>query len=157
MRKILAPLSFLIVTFLLTSCNSDATRHSGLALLQKSNPTPMLLEENTKEELDLVASIKKDVAKFEELYDVAVVKGEKEILVAYKVKHLERFHMVKIESKINQMLEKKYPKENFIVSSDYKIFLEAIELQDNMKSPNFTEKKAKDKFNEIIELKKELT
>lgn len=157
MRKsVLIGLSMLL-GITLSACNSDATRNSGMSLVQKSNPTPTLLEENTKHNLDLVAKVKKDVAKFEELYDVAVVKGEHEILVAYKVKHLQRFHMVKIEGQINEMLEKKYPKENFIVSSDFKIFLEAVELNDHMKDPNYSEKEAQDKLNEIIELKKELT
>jgi hypothetical protein len=128
-----------------------------MSLIQKSDPDPIILDEKTEDDHKLVASIKKDVAKFEELYDVAVIKGEEEILVAYKVKHLQRFHMVKIEGEINKMLEEKYPKEDFIVSSDYKIFLEAVELNDKMKNPNFSEKDAKKKLEEIINLKKELT
>lgn len=145
------------LTALLTSCNSDATQHSGMSLIQKSDPDPIILDEKTEKDHKLVASIKKDVAKFDELYDVAVIKGEEEILVAYKVKHMQRFHMVKIEGEINKMLEEKYPKENFIVSSDYKIFLEAVELNDKMKDPDFSEKDAKKKLEEIIKLKKELT
>ncbi|SHT01070.1 Sporulation lipoprotein YhcN/YlaJ (Spore_YhcN_YlaJ) [Mycobacteroides abscessus subsp. abscessus] len=145
------------LTALLTSCNSDATQHSGMSLIQKSDPDPIILDEKTEKDHKLVASIKKDVAKFDELYDVAVIKGEEEILVAYKVKHMQRFHMVKIEGEINKMLEEKYPKENFIVSSDYKIFLEAVELNDKMKNPDFSEEDAKKNLEEIIKLKKELT
>ena len=36
--------------------------------------------------------------------------------------------MKKIEKEVNDILEKKYPDEDFIVSSDYKIFLEADRL-----------------------------
>ncbi|AYA75147.1 sporulation protein [Bacillus sp. Y1] len=157
MQKILTLTCITVLTALLTSCNTDATQHSGMSLIQKSDPDPIILDEKSGDKHKLVASIKKDVAKFEELYDVAVIKGEEEILVAYKVKHMQRFHMVKIEGEINKMLEKKYPKENFIVSSDYKIFLEAVELEDKMKNPNFSNKDAKKKLEEIIKLKKELT
>ncbi|MEK3989283.1 MULTISPECIES: sporulation protein [Robertmurraya] len=157
MKKSLTLTLITALTALLTSCNTDATQHSGMSLIQKSDPDPIILDEKTEKDHKLVASIKKDVAKFDELYDVAVIKGEEEILVAYKVKHMQRFHMVKIEGEINKMLEEKYPKENFIVSSDYKIFLEAVELNDKMKDPDFSEKDAKKKLEEIIKLKKELT
>ncbi len=157
MKKALTLTFITTLTVLLTSCNSDATQHSGMSLIQKSDPDPIILDEKTEKDHKLVASIKKDVAKFDELYDVAVIKGDEEILVAYKVKHMQRFHMVKIEGEINKMLEEKYPKENFIVSSDYKIFLEAVELNDKMKDPDFSEKDAKKKLEEIIKLKKELT
>ncbi|WP_205416557.1 hypothetical protein, partial [Escherichia coli] len=70
-----------------------------------------LLERNTSENLDLVASIEHDVESMKELYDVAIVKGKKDTLVAYKVKHLYRFSMKKIEKKLNDMLEDKYPQE----------------------------------------------
>lgn len=157
MTKLFSLTCIIFITAALTSCNTDATQNSGMSLIQKSDPDPIILDEKTKDKNKLVASIKKDVAKFEELYDVAVIKGEEEILVAYKVKHLQRFKMVKIEQKMNKMLEEKYPKENFIVSSDYKIFLEAVELNDKMKNPDYSKKDAKKKLEEIIELKKELT
>lgn len=157
MTKLFSLICMMLLTIALTSCNTDATQNSGMSLIQKSDPEPITLDEKTKAKNKLVSSIKKDVAKFEELYDVAVIKGEEEILVAYKVKHMQRFNMVKIEQKMNKMLEKKYPKENFIVSSDYKIFLEAVELNDKMKNPDFTKKDAQKKLEEIIELKKELT
>lgn len=157
MKKSLTLTFITALAALLTSCNTDATQHSGMSLIQKSDPDPIILDEKKEKDHKLVTSIKKDVAKFDELYDVAVIKGEEEILVAYKVKHLQRFHMVKIEGKINKMLEEKYPKENFIVSSDYKIFLEAVELNDKMRNPDFSNKDAKKKLEEIIKLKKELT
>ena len=157
MTKLFSLICMMLLTVALSSCNTDATQNSGMSLFQKSDPDPISLDEKTKAKNKLVSSIKKDVAKFEELYDVAVIKGEEEILVAYKVKHMQRFKMVKIEQKMNKMLEEKYPKENFIVSSDYKIFLEAVELNDKMKNPDFTKKDAQKKLEEIIKLKKELT
>lgn len=142
----------------ITGCSGDGeVTESDLALLKTTNPPPTLIEKNTKENLDLVASIEHDVESMKELYDVAVVKGDGDTLVAYKVKHLQRFHMKRIEKKMNKMLEEKYPDENFTVSSDYKIFIEAVELQEKMKDPDFSDKKAKKKLEQIIKLKKEMT
>lgn len=139
-------------------CSGDGkVTESDLALLKTTNPPPTLIEKNTKENSGLIKRIEHDVESMKELYDVAVVKGKKDTLVAYKVKHLQRFHMKKIEKKMTKMLEEKYPDENFTVSSDYKIFIEAVELQEKMKDPDFTDKKANEKLNKIIKLQKEMT
>lgn len=156
MKKIhiMCMLGFLLF---LSACNDDGQKESGMALITKTNPSPISFQRNTKKELDLIGSIEMDIEGFEELYDVAIVKGKEDILVAYKVKHMQRFHMKKIEKKVNKLLEEKYPDENFIVSSDYKIFLEAVELEQNMNDPNYSPKKAEEKLQEIIKFKKELT
>lgn len=149
---------FAAILILISGCSGDGkVNESDLALVKTTDPPPTLIEKNTKENLDLVKSIEHDVESMEELYDVAVVKGEEDTLVAYKVKHLQRFHMKRIEKKMNKMLEKKYPDENFTVSSDYKIFIEAVELQEKMKDPDFSDKKAKKKLDQIIKLKNEMT
>ncbi|WNS76892.1 sporulation protein [Bacillus sp. DTU_2020_1000418_1_SI_GHA_SEK_038] len=135
---------------------SEETNKSELALLKTTNPSPALLESNTKEKLDLVESIKQDISSMKELYDVAVVKGKEDTLVAYKVKHMYRFQMKRIEKRMSDMLEKKYKDENFTVSSDYKIFLEAVKLNERMKDPDFSDKKANQKLQEIIKLKQEM-
>ncbi|MGD6841660.1 YhcN/YlaJ family sporulation lipoprotein [Bacillus infantis] len=137
--------------------NEQKTAESRLALIKTTNPQPLLLDEKKEKRKDLAPKVKKEIEAIKEVYDVAVVVGEKEVLVAYKVKHLQRFHMKKIEKAINKRLEKKFPKEDFIVSSDYKIFLEAVELKEQLKDPDFSRKKANDKLKEIINMKKELT
>lgn len=137
--------------------NEQKTAESRLALIKTTNPQPLLLDEKKEKRKDLAPKVKKEIEAIKEVYDVAVVVGEKEVLVAYKVKHLQRFHMKKIEKAINKRLEEKFPKEDFIVSSDYKIFLEAVELKEQLKDPDFTRKKANDKLKEIINMKKELT
>ncbi|MBS4188906.1 sporulation protein [Bacillus sp. FJAT-49705] len=147
-----------IILLGLTGCGmGEDSKDSELALIKTTNPSPALIEKNTKEDLDLVESIKHDIASMKELYDVAIVKGKKDTLVAYKVKHFYRFQMKKIEKKMNEMLEKKYPDENFTVSSDYKIFLEAVKLNEKMKDPNFSQEKANKELKKIIKLKQELT
>ncbi|MGD6855216.1 YhcN/YlaJ family sporulation lipoprotein [Bacillus infantis] len=137
--------------------NEQKTAESRLALIKTTNPQPLLLDDKKEERKDLAPRVKKEIEAIEEVYDVAVVVGEEEVLVAYKVKHLKRFHMKKIEKTINKRLEEKFPKEDFIVSSDYKIFLEAVELKEQMEDPAFPRKKAKEKLEKIINMKKELT
>lgn len=157
MKNIHFAVLVLAFAFILSACNDDGSKENGLALIQTTNPSPVVFERNTKHELDLIGSIEQDIEAFEEIYDVAVLKGKKEILVTYKVKHLQRFKMKKIEKRVNKLLEEKYPDENFIISSDSKIFLKAMELEKNLKDPNFSKKDAEKKLQEIIKLKKERT
>lgn len=155
-RIILAVITMAFI-FLLVACNKELnTTNSHLALIQATNPSPATVKSELKEK-EKVSKIEKDVESIDEIYDVAIVKGKEDILIAYKVKHLQRFHMKAIEKKLNKLLEKKYSKEDFVISSDYKIFLETVELTELMKKPDYSEDQANEKLNEIISLKKELT
>jgi hypothetical protein len=139
----------------LSSCNQNQqVKDSQLTLMKTTNPSPMVTQKNKSK--DQVNEIEQEVSSFPELYDVAVVKGRKNTLIVYKVKHLYRFKMKKIEKDLNKLLEKKYPDENFTTSSDYKIFLETVRLDERMKSPEFTHQKAEKRFNEIVKMTKEL-
>lgn len=142
--------------FGLTACNHDQkVKDSQLALIKTTNPNPVVTDKNKS--LSHVKEIERDVSSFPEIYDVAVVKGKKDTLVAYKVKHSQRFRMKKIEKDLNNRLEKRYPKENFTVSSDYKIFLEAVRLNERMKSAKFSSKKAEKQLKKIIKMTKAMT
>jgi hypothetical protein len=144
----------LLLLLLLSSCNQNQVKNSQLSLIKTTNPSPIVTEKNNGE--NQVKRIEKDISSFPELYDVAVVKGKKDTLVAYKVKHLQRFRMKKIEKNINKMLEEKYPKENFTISSDYKIFLETVRLDEKMKSPHFSDQQAEKHFKKIVKMTAEL-
>jgi hypothetical protein len=140
----------------LTACNQDQKgKDSQLALIKTTNPNPIVTDK--AKSLTHVKEIERDVSSFPEIYDVAVVKGQKDTLVAYKVKHLKRFRMKEIEKRLNKRLEKKFPKENFTVSSDYKIFLEAVRLNERMESPKFSSKAAEKQLKKIIKMTKEMT
>jgi len=146
----------LSVLLLVSACsNKNDTKKSSLALIKTTQPKPMKLSSNIKESLP--SKVKKEVAAIKEIYDVAVIEGNKTILVAYKVKHLYRFRMKSIEKKLTSRLEKEYPNEKFVVSSDYKIFLEAVRLREDLKSGRISKKEAKKRFKTIVKLKEELT
>ncbi|MFP7295805.1 sporulation protein [Neobacillus niacini] len=142
----------LIVSILLMgSCSQgQKEKDSQLALMKMTNPNPTVTKKNDGQ--DKVEKIEREVSNFDELYDVAVIKGEKATLVVYKVKHMQRFRMKKIEQNLNKTLEKKYPKENFTVSSDYKIFLEAVRLVEKKENGTLSDKQAEKRLSEIVKM-----
>ncbi|NRD78454.1 YhcN/YlaJ family sporulation lipoprotein [Bacillus sp. BRMEA1] len=140
---------------LLASCNqNESAKNSQMALIKTTNPSPVVTNKGVKR--NHVEAIKKDVSSYPHIYDVAVVKGKKDTLVAYKVKHLHRFRMKKIEVDVTKMLEKKYPKEDFTVSSDYKIFLEAVRLDEKIKNTKMTPKKAEKSLEGLVKMTKDI-
>ncbi|MFC0025246.1 YhcN/YlaJ family sporulation lipoprotein [Neobacillus cucumis] len=144
-----------VCLFLLTACTQkQQVKDSQLALMKTTDPTPLSTVKNKHN--DQVEDIKRDVSSLPELYDVAVVKGDKDTLVVYKVKHLHRFKMKKIEADVNKMLEEKHPKENFTVSSDYKIFLEAVRLNEKMKEGKLSHSKAEKRLEEIVKMTEDI-
>lgn len=148
---------FFLITVMSACTQKDNVNESKLALLKATNPAPAVVEKEKQSHLDTVENIKREVMASPEIYDVSVVKSDKKVLVAYKVKHLQRFQMKKIEKVVNDRLEKKFPDEDFIVSSDYKIFLETVKLKERLEKEKVNEKKARKQFNDIVELTKEQT
>jgi hypothetical protein len=144
-------LTLFVSIFLMSSCSQGQNeKDSQLALMKTTNPNPTVTEKNNGQ--DKAEKIEKEVESFDEIYDVAVVKGQEDTLVVYKVKHMQRFNMKKIEKNLNKNLEKKYPKENFTVSSDYKIFLEAVRLVERKNNGTLSDKQAEKRFNEIVKM-----
>lgn len=151
--------SFIMIFLILSGCaNKEGGKVDDTALIKQTDPEPMdIIEGLDPDGKEIITDIKKTVAKNKAIYDVVVVKNDKTILVAYKVKHLQRFRMNKIEKEVTKELNKKYKNYKFIVSSDYKIFLELVRLNEMLKAKDVPEKKAIDKYNEIISLSEELT
>lgn len=150
--------AMLVILSSLSGCSMGKTSpDSRTSMIQSVNPKPGATNDTDDKNKELAAKVKKDIQSLDAIYDVAVIAGKKDTLVAYKVKHMKRFGMKKIEKEINKKLETNYPDENFIVSSDFKIFVEALELREKMKNPSYSEKKAEKQLQKIIELKKEMT
>lgn len=152
-------ISLMTIMLVMTGCaNKEGGNVDNTALIKKTNPEPMdIIHGMDKSKDGLISDVKKTVAKNESIYDVVVVKKDKTILVAYKVKHLKRFFMKRIEKNVKKQLNKKFLKYHFIVSSDYKIFLELVRLNEMLKSKDVPEKKARKKYKEIIKLHEALT
>ncbi len=143
-----------IILFLLTSCSPDSDSKNAKASLFKAvNPEPVFIGG----EKAPLTDIKKEVESFEELFDVAIIQNEQQILVAYKVKHMQRFRMKDIERDLKKDLQGKFPGNEFLVSSDMKIFLEAVELETHVHHQDYPKSKAKKWFRNIVDLEKETT
>ncbi|MDF2557446.1 MAG: sporulation protein [Bacillales bacterium] len=144
---------FILTT--LTSCKPDSDSEEAKASLFKSvNPKPVYISGKNKAPLE---KIKSKVRGIHEIHDVSVIQNGKQILVAYKVKHFDRFRMESIEKKLVTILNDEFPKYEFLVSSDMKIFLEAIELTVHVQKENYPKKKAEKWFGNIVRLEKEQT
>ncbi|MGX6442224.1 YhcN/YlaJ family sporulation lipoprotein [Neobacillus sp. K501] len=141
----------MVCIMLLSACSHDENlKDSQLALMKTTNPNPIMTDQDRSH--DRVEKIEKEVNAFDEIYDASIVKGKEETLVVYKVKHMQRFRMKDIEKNLTKILEDKYPKEKFVVSSDYKIFLEAVRLSERMKNGKLSDQQAEKRFSEIIKM-----
>ncbi|VEF48675.1 lipoprotein [Bacillus freudenreichii] len=148
-----------VMVLMLSACAyDDGKEHneSDSALLKTKSPPPIELKQR-EEEKSIAYQVREEVSKIDEIYDVAVIEGDKKIIVAYKVKHLKRFKMKKIEKELTERLNKEYPDDKFIVSSDYKIFLEAIRLKEDLDKDNLSNDEAAKRFKKIVRLKEEMT
>lgn len=158
-QKVIKMLPAVLMAAIVAGCAYDRGKEhdeSESALIKTTNPPPIELKE--REEEDSVAyQVRKEVSEVDGIYDAAVLEGDKEIIVAYKVNHLQRFRMKKIEKKLKAQLEKAHPEDKFIVSSDYKIFLEAIRLKEDLDDDHMSNKEAKKRFKKIVRLEEEMT
>lgn len=152
-------ISFIILLMILSGCaNKEGGKVDDLALIKRTNPEPMDIIYGMDGNHDgIITNVKKTVAKHKAIYDVVIVKKDRTILVAYKVKHLQRFHMKRIEKDVKQQLIEKFADYEFIVSSDYKIFLELVRLNEMLKAKVVPEEKARKKYDEIMSLNEALT
>ena len=103
------------------------------------------------------SKVKETALELPEIYDVHVIKGKKESLVTYKVRHMQRFRMKRIEKELIEKLQEKFPDERFTVSSDFKIFLESTRLQKKIHNNEISEEEMEEKLQWIIQLSKEKT
>jgi hypothetical protein len=160
-RKARLLLAAIVLIVLFTGCTRAdySARETKLALIKPIDPKPTVFVKNEDEnkELKTLEKVRKEMISMEPVYDVAIVKGGNDTLIAYKVKHMHRFRMKQIEKEINKRLEEKFPKENFTVSSDYKIFLEVVELINDKKNPDYSDKRGNKKLQKIIRLQEQLT
>lgn len=144
-----------LVIIALAACANHTPGEKSITLMNSTTNVDLINGSN--KDLEVIEQVRKDLLSIKSIYDVAIIKGKKETLVAYRVKHLHRFKMKQIEKEINEKLEKQYPKEEFILSSDFKIFLETNRLITKSKKSNYSDEQANKDFQKIIKLKNELT
>jgi len=144
-------------TIILSGCQTEGgVEGEGISLLKTTNPPPYSLEDKDADR-EIAKNIKEKVEENKKIYDCIVIKGKKDVLVAYKVRHMYRFQMKKIEKDLLEELKDHFGNEKLTVSSDYKIFLEAYRLQKRARNEEITKEEAEKRLQEIIKLSQEKT
>lgn len=160
MKKALMVVGIFACILTVSACSPDSDSKEALAsMFAPVDVKPITLNEEGYDRFDekLVDFIGKELERDDAVYDAMVIQNGDEILVSYKVHQLQRFNMEKIEAGLNDRLEKEFPSYNFYVTSDSKIFLEAVELAVHVDKENYPKDKAKAWFDKIVELEKEQT
>jgi hypothetical protein len=147
---------FVLLIFLLVGCakENEVQKQS----LQKLNLTQTSAKK-TADRADQAEAEKavQIVKQRREVNDVRAVSSEKKMIIAYKVKHLERFRMKKIEKAIRKELEKKFPNHEIVVSSDLKLFWKTEELKQKLEKKRFDQKKLDKEIDVLKKLSEEQT
>lgn len=151
MKKIL----LVIMLFTLVGCEK-MTEENGLYVFIKNQDIPpfSLVEDSN---LSRLTTLQQELLSFDNIYDVTMVEGKEELLIVYKVKHLNRFKMQAIEKEVEKIAKEQLSEEKeIVVSSDYKIYLETMRLH-NQLTKQIDEQELLKKFKSIIHLQKETT
>ncbi|GLC87726.1 hypothetical protein [Lysinibacillus piscis] len=82
-----------------------------------------------------------------------VIQFEDSMLVAVQIKPWRKWQKAKLEKKLQKQLDKKYPKQEILVSADYKIFYEANKI----KKEQLENTKLNERLTKLKELAKEQT
>jgi hypothetical protein len=149
-------LAFLIIGILFGCAKEKENKQQSL---QNFNIT----KTSTKETADanLNQSVAKQavqrISKKREIKDVVAVSTKKKLLLAYQVKHLQRFRMKQIENNIQKELEKLFPNHDVIISSDLKLFWKTEELRRKLNKDGIDEKEVNKQIEKLEKLSKELT
>ena len=151
MKKLL----ILMIFFTLVGCEKMSEDNGLYVFLKDQTIAPFSLVENA--DISKLNALKEKLNELEELYDVVIVEGKEEILITYKVKQLSRIKMQHIEKEVKKIAKELLnEKKDVVVSSDYKIFLEAIRLHYDV-TKEVKPKEQLEKFQWIIKLQKEMT
>jgi tetraacyldisaccharide-1-P 4'-kinase len=88
----------------------------------------------------------------DDIKDAVAVNTSKKLLVAYQIKHMNRFYRKQIEKEIHDQLKRLFPDHQITSSSDLKIFWKTKELVDNLGNKKWDEPKTNKQIEKIKRL-----
>ncbi|WP_181537948.1 YhcN/YlaJ family sporulation lipoprotein [[Anoxybacillus] calidus] len=120
-----------------------------------------ITKSSTKETAD--ANLNQSVAKQavqkirekREIKDVVAVNTKKKLLLAYQVKHMQRFRMKQIRKDVKEELENLFPDYDIILSSDIKLFWKTEELRRKLSKDGMDEKEIDKQIEKLEKLSNE--
>ncbi len=141
---------FLLIVSDLSACSSTQhaapSNHHYTTISSKKQVSQSV---SNKIEKQLVA--RKDVTK------ARVIKKDNQLLVAFKIPHFDRFHILDVEKKVKADLKKQYPGYQIDVSTDHKIYLEIDRLERKIHSNKVNPDKLRKAFSNLKTLMKKQT
>ncbi|WHY71894.1 YhcN/YlaJ family sporulation lipoprotein [Fictibacillus enclensis] len=137
MRKI-QPKGILIPLLVLLLLNSGCNKPKEESKKKNENSTKIAYVQTQQ---SASQKAKKEILSMEEIIDVKAVNSDKEMFVAAKPKHLERFQLKSLRKKIKKRLEKQFPDLKVYVSTDQKILKKLEELENKVDEPKMNSKK----------------
>jgi hypothetical protein len=93
----------------------------------------------------------------DDIKDVVAVNTSNKLLVAYQIKHMNRFYRKQIEKEIDRQLTRLFPNYQIVSSSDLKIFWKTEELRGKLGNKKWNEQKVDQQIEKIKQLSEELT
>lgn len=151
MKKILI---LFITSFFIIACSNDNTvepmgENDSLELTKLSSRgiTDQQPADQAKEFL----------SHYDEISGVRAVNHDGALMIAVKVKQLERFNLEDIEEALEQDIRKNFSKMKVKLSTDEKIYLELKRLEDDLLGQNISNKEVKKRLKKIQQLSKEET
>ena len=98
------------------------------------------------------------VLQFPEIKQAKAISSNGEMIVAFQLKHMQKFFTESIEKKVKEKLKKEFPeKEKIYVSHDLKIWLEVQKLAKDRQTNNLDTKELEKRFKKLNKLRKEKT
>ncbi|MDM5201045.1 YhcN/YlaJ family sporulation lipoprotein [Fictibacillus enclensis] len=137
--RIIKPKGILIPLLVLLLLNSGCNKPKEESKKKNENSTTKIAYVQTQQSASQKA--KKEILSMEEIIDVKAVNSDKEMFVAAKPKHLERFQLKSLRKKIKKRLEKRFPDLKVYVSTDQKILKKLEELENKLNEPKMNSKK----------------
>lgn len=154
MPKKLVIYIFIACLFVFSGCvnKQDETKTKDINSLQTQNNKQIRLVNQ-----NIANQAVENVLKMDHVTDAVAVNSQKEIFLAYRIKHMARFRLEKIESDVKKKLEKQFPDYKVTVSSDLKLFLETTKLANKATDNQIENKELKVGIKELKKLKSEKT
>ncbi|WP_240256176.1 YhcN/YlaJ family sporulation lipoprotein [Ferdinandcohnia quinoae] len=143
---------FFTICLLLTGCTSGENK----AKIAQSNDVEEGINDRDVNQ-SIAEEAEKKVVNWDEVTGAVAVTIDHKLLLAFKVKQFDKFHLNKIEKKVKDKLKKEFPDYKPVVSSDLKIFLETTKLKKKIAKEHITKHQIKKDFKRIKKLSEEQT
>lgn len=138
-----------VCLLLLTACGGNTTTSTDSEFLKLSTDQSIDQQDSNRAK-DLLSQQ-------EEVTTIHAVNSPKKMIIAIEVYHHDRFKLKKIKKRIQEEIDKAFPKLDIIVSTDKKIVLETRRLEEKINEGSISTEKINQKVKKIMKSAKDQT